>query len=267
MEKTSVKFCQFSGAYPIPNFAAISQRTVWITAVTIALVGTVESLLALEAADKIDPFRRISPANRELCAQGIGNIVSGLIGGLPITSVVVRTSTNIYSGARTWTSALVSGVLLLVAILAVPSWLSRIPLASLAVVLIVVGYKLTKPRVYVEMYKRGWDQFLPFVATVVAVVLTDLLRGVLMGLVIGLFFVLRANHHSAITVVNMDNMFLIRFNKDATFVNKNEFRTKLRKIPDGAHVILDGTKALFIDQGIYEVAEDFKKMAFESVKR
>jgi len=251
----------FLGEMKFPNFAAVTQQGVWITAVTIALVASLESLLSLEAADKLDPYRRISPPHRELRAQGVGNIVSGLLGGLPVTSVVVRTSANVYAGARTWMSSFVHGVFLLVASLAIPRLLNLVPLASLAMVLILVGYKLTKPKIYSEMYRRGWDQFLPFIATVLAVVFTDLLKGVLIGLVIGLFFVIRTNHRAAITVVNMENFFLMRLNKDATFVNKSELRSKLRRIPEGAHVVLDGTKALFIDHDIYEVAEDFKKMA------
>jgi MFS superfamily sulfate permease-like transporter len=139
--------------------------------------------------------------------------------------------------------------------------LNLVPLASLAMVLILVGYKLTKPKIYMDMLNRGWDQFLPFIATVLAVVFTDLLKGVLIGLVIGVFFVIRANHRSAVTIESMDNMYLARLNKDVTFVNKSELRAKLRRIPEGAHVILDGTKALFIDHDIREVAEDFKKMA------
>jgi MFS superfamily sulfate permease-like transporter len=244
-----------------PNWSALSQKAVWITAVTIALVASLESLLSLEAADKLDPYRRISPAHRELRAQGIGNIISGLLGGLPVTSVVVRTSANVYAGARTWVSSFVHGTLLLGASLLIPSILNLVPLACLAMVLILVGYKLTKPKVYVTMYKRGWDQFLPFIVTVLAVVFTDLLKGVLIGLVIGLFFVIRTNHRAAMTVVNLDRMFLMRLNKDATFVNKSEFRSKLREIPEGSHVILDGTKALVIDHDILDATEDFKKMA------
>jgi MFS superfamily sulfate permease-like transporter len=249
------------GELKFPNFAAITQQSVWITAATIALVASLETLLSLEAADKLDPYRRISPPHRELRAQGIGNFVSGLLGGLPVTSVVVRTSANVYAGGRTWLSSLVHGALLLSASLAIPKLLNLVPLASLAMVLILVGYKLTKPKIYAEVYRLGWDQFLPFIATVLAVVFTDLLKGVLIGLVIGLFFVIRANHHAAITVVTIDNQHLLRLNKDTTFVNKSELRSKLRLIPEGAHVILDGTKALYIDHDIQEVAEDFRKMA------
>jgi MFS superfamily sulfate permease-like transporter len=258
---TPSSFGGLLGEMRFPDFAALSNQAVWITAITIALVASLETLLSLEAADKLDPFRRISSPHRELRAQGIGNIISGLIGGLPVTSVVVRTSANVYAGGRTWLSSFVHGCLLLVASLAIPRLLNLVPLASLAMVLILVGYKLTKPKIYLAMYQRGWDQFLPFIATVLAVVFTDLLKGVLIGLVIGLFFVIRANHRSAVTVESMGNLYLARLNKDVTFVNKSELRSKLRTIPEGAHVVLDGTKALFIDHDIVEVAEDFKKMA------
>ena len=239
----------------------MARQEVWFAAVTIAIVASLESLLSLEAADKLDPFRRISPPNRELRAQGVANIISGLIGGLPITNVVVRTSANVYAGARTWVSSFTHGALLLGATFLIPQVLNLSPLASLAVVLIAVGYKLTRPAVFREMYAHGWDQFLPFVVTVLAVVFTDLLKGVLVGLMVALFFVLRKNHHDAVTMVQLDNTYLMRINKDSTFVNKSEFRTKLRSIPEGSHVILDGTRALYIDQDIYEVASDFRKLA------
>jgi MFS superfamily sulfate permease-like transporter len=252
---------EFLAELRFPDFSALNHQSVWITAVTLALVASLESLLSLEAADKLDPYRRISSPHRELCAQGIGNIISGMVGGLPVTCVVVRTSANVYAGARTWVSAFTHGVLLLASTVTIPRLLNLIPLASLAVVLILVGYKLTKPKIYQAMFRRGWDQFLPFIATVLAVVFTDLLKGVLIGLVVGLFFVIRANHRRAFSVVHMDNYYLMRLNKDATFVNKSELRSRLREIPEGSHVVLDGTRALFIDHDIKEVAEDFRKMA------
>ena len=218
-------------------------------------------MLSLEAADRLDPFKRISPPNRELRAQGIGNLVSGLIGGLPITTVAVRTSANVYAGGRTWMSAFVHGVLLLAAVILIPGWLKLTPLASLAAVLIVVGFKLTKLSLYRKMYALGWDQFVPFITTVVAMVFSDLLTGVLIGIVCGAFFIIRTNHHEAITVVSQGSNHLMRFNKDASFVNKNEFRDKLRRIPDGSHVLIDGTRALFIDHDIMEAVVDFQELA------
>jgi MFS superfamily sulfate permease-like transporter len=251
----------FFGQFMLPDFTVLGNRQVWTVAVTIAIVGSLETLLSLEAADRLDPYHRISPPNRELRAQGVGNLISGLIGGLPITSVVVRTSANVYAGARTWTSAFIHGLLLLGSTLLIPNLLNLTPLACLASILIVVGYKLTKPALYKQMRSLGLGQFLPFLVTVVAIVFTDLLIGVLVGMTVGLFFVIRANHHESITVVTQDNYYLMRFNKDASFVNKNEFRTKLRAIPDNSHVILDGTKALYIDRDIFEAAEDFQKLA------
>jgi MFS superfamily sulfate permease-like transporter len=244
-----------------PDFSAFTSQKVWMVAGTLAVVASLESLLSLEAADRLDPYKRISPPNRELRAQGIGNLISGLLGGLPITSVVVRTSANVYAGAMTWMSSFIHGVLLFASTLLIPSVLNWTPLACLAAILIVIGYKLTKPVLYRQMFNLGWSQFIPFVVTVAAIVFTDLLKGVLVGLACGIFFVIRTNHHDAITVVSQDNYYLMRFNKDASFVNKNELRTRLRKIPDGSHLIIDGRKALYIDHDIHEAVEDFKALA------
>jgi MFS superfamily sulfate permease-like transporter len=244
-----------------PDFTRFGDSQVWTIALTIAVVASIESLLSLEAADKLDPYKRISPPNRELRAQGIGNVISGMLGGLPVTSVVVRTSANVYAGARTWMSAFTHGVLLLLSALFIPTLLNLTPLACLAAVLLTVGYKLTKPVLYREVYAAGWSQFLPFMVTLLAIVFTDLLKGVIVGLVTGIFFVIRANHHQAITVVSQERFHLMRFNKDVSFVNKNELRTKLRKIPAGSHLIIDGTRALYVDHDIQEVVEDYKKLA------
>jgi MFS superfamily sulfate permease-like transporter len=251
----------FFGQLTAPDFHAIANPKVWTIAMTIAIVASIETLLSLEAADRLDPYKRISPPNRELMAQGLGNLISGMIGGLPITSVVVRTSANVYAGARTKLAALFHGVLLLAAVLLIPAFLNLTPLACLAAILMLVGYKLTKWSLYTGMFALGWTQFLPFIVTVLAIVLTDLLTGVLIGLALGLFFVIRQNHHESITVVNQDNYYLMRLNKDATFVNKSELRTKLREFPAGAHVLIDGIKALYVDRDIVEVVEDFKLMA------
>lgn len=243
-----------------PDFSRAADPNVWMVAVTLAVVASIETLLSIEAADRLDPYRRITPTNRELLAQGAGNILSGLLGGLPITSVVVRTSANVFAGARTWMSSFIHGWLLL-SVLFLPGLLNQIPLACLAAVLIQIGYKLAKPSLFRSMYARGWSQFLPFVTTVTAIVFTDLLKGVLVGVLVGIFFVLRANHHDALTVVHQDRYYLVRFNKDASFVNKNELRTRLRSIPENSHVILDATKALYIDQDIRETVEDFMTLA------
>jgi len=249
------------GQITLPDFSQITNTQVWIVAFTLAIVGSLESLLSLEAADRLDPYKRISSPNQELRAQGAGNLVSGLLGGLPVTSVVVRTSANVYAGARTWVSSFTHGVLLLVSALLIPNFLNLTPLSCLAAILILVGYKLTKPAIYSAMYRSGWSQFLPFFVTLTAIVFTDLLKGVLIGIAFGLLFVIRANHHEAITVVNQDRFYLMRFNKDASFVNKSELRSKLRKIPAGAHLIIDGTRALYTDHDILDVVDDFKQLA------
>ncbi|HKN88267.1 MAG TPA: SulP family inorganic anion transporter [Nitrospiraceae bacterium] len=247
--------------FTFPDFSTFFAPSLWAIALTLAVVASLETLLSLEAADRIDPYRRISSPSRELWAQGVGNMVSGMLGGLPVTSVVLRTSANVHAGGRTWVAAFVHGLLLLLSALLIPHLLNRTPLASLAAILMMVGYKLTKPGLYQSVYRLGMNQFIPFLVTVLAIVFTDLLKGVLIGLVCGLFFVLRSNHHEAVTVVSKGNAYLIRFNKDATFINKNELRTKLRAIERGTEVLIDGTKALYIDRDIVEVVEDFQKLA------
>jgi MFS superfamily sulfate permease-like transporter len=254
-------FSGFVGLFSFPEFSALMRQDVWITAITIAVVASLETLLSLEAADKLDPYKRVSSPNRELFAQGTGNFCSGLIGGLPITSVVVRTSANIYAGGRTRMSAFFHGLLLLVAVLAIPYWLNRVPLSCLAAILMLVGYKLSNPKLFKRMWAAGYAQFLPFVVTVAGVVLIDLLKGVLLGLAVGLFFVLRSNHHQAVTVVNDDNLYLLRFNKDMSFLNKADLKFRLSAIPDGAHLLIDGHNATFVDTDIDDVIADFLENA------
>lgn len=252
---------EYFSQFTLPDWGALTNQKVWMVAGTLAVVASLESLLSLEAADRLDPYKRISPPNRELRAQGIGNIVSGMLGGLPVTSVVVRTSANVYAGAMTWMSSFIHGLLLFASTLLIPWVLNLTPLACLAAILIVIGFKLTKPALYRQMFRLGWSQFIPFVVTVTAIVFTDLLKGVVVGFVCGIFFIIRTNHHDAITVVNQENYYLMRFNKDASFVNKNELRSRLRKIPEGSHLIVDGRKALYVDQDIHEVLSDFSQLA------
>jgi MFS superfamily sulfate permease-like transporter len=225
---------------------------------TIAVVASIESLLSVEASDKLDPFRRISSTNRELFAQGAGNIVSGLLGGLPVTAVIVRSSANIYAGARTKTSGFLHGILILIAVLLIPGLLNKIPLACLAAILIAVGYKLAHPSLFYQMYKDGASQYVPFVLTILGIVFTDLLTGVLLGMVLGLYFVVKTNHHDALTIVHEESNYLVRLNKDLSFINKAELKDALETIPDNTTVMLDGTKSMFIDHDIYDIVKDFK---------
>ncbi len=252
---------EFASNFTPPDFSQWLNPKIWKTAFVIAIVGSVETLLNLEAADKLDPYRRISPPNRELFAQGVGNALSGMIGGLPLTSVVVRTSANVFAGARTRMACFTHGALLLISVILFPTLLNRIPLACLAAILILVGYKLTRFDIYKEQFRAGWAQFLPFIFTVAAIIFTDLLTGVLLGIAFGLFFVIRSNHHAAITLVRQDRFFLIRFNKDATFLIKSDLKSKLRSIPPGSHLFIDGTRAFYMDHDIYEVLHDFERLA------
>ncbi len=240
-----------------PDFSRITDPLVWKIALTVAIVGSLESLLSLEASDKLDPEKRISDPNAELRAQGLGNLVSGFFGGLPVTSVIVRSSANIYSGAKTRLSSIVHGGLLLVAVLLIPAVLNRVPLACLAAILLSVGYKLSSWKIIRSVWKEGWSQFLPFAITVAGIVLTDLLKGILIGLCVSIFFLMRAYTRTAVTMVQDGQNFLIRLNKDLTFVNKQELKARLREVPDGARLVIDGVRAHYVDHDAVEVIREF----------
>lgn len=249
-------------AFNFPALSALSNPQVYVAAFTLAIVAGIESLLSLEAADKLDPKRRVSSANRELKAQGIGNMVSGLIGGLPITSVVVRTSVNIYSGSQTRLSSFIHGLFLLLAVAAIPGLLNHIPLACLAALLLSVGYKLAKWEIFKKMYQEGPDQFIPFIITVVAIIFTDLLIGIAIGLIVGMLYVIYTNNRSAISVTRDKENVLVLFKKDVSFLNKGH----LKEVLDGLHkndmVFIDGTRAQFIDHDIFTLIQEFKENAF-----
>jgi MFS superfamily sulfate permease-like transporter len=248
---------EFFGQFSLPDFGLITTPAIWTTALTLALVASVETLLSIEAVDKLDPFRRVTPTNRELVAQGVGNIASGLIGGLPVTSVIVRSSANVSSGARTKMSAIAHGLLLLLSILAIPSLLNFIPLAALAAVLISVGFKLTKPAIYLAKYSSGWPYFMPFVVTIVAILLTDLLVGVVIGVVVGSVFVLAQNFRSAIALEQVEKNYTIRFKKDLFFTHKHELKRTLAQLPDGSALLIDFSNLSYIDKDNIEIINDF----------
>lgn len=247
--------------FTFPNFSYLNLPVVWTSGITIAIVASLETLLNIEAADELDPLQRVTPTDRELKAQGIGNIISGLIGGLPVTSVVVRTSANANAGAKTKMSAILHGILLLACVALIPGVLNLIPLSALAAILIYTGYKLAKPSIFKELYKKGFDQFAPFVVTIVAIIFTDLLIGIVIGIVVGLFFVMRANFKTALLVVNDDNKYLFRLRKDVSFLNKPLLKKKLEEVPDNAYVIIDISRAEFIDGDVIEVINHFLKHA------
>lgn len=252
---------EFISFFTMPDFSYINLPVVWTTGLTIAIVASLETLLNIEAADNLDPYNRVTPTNRELKAQGVGNLVSGLIGGLPITSVVVRTSANINSGAKTKMSTIFHGMLLLLCVALIPGVLNLIPLSALAAILIYTGYKLAKPSIFVQLYKKGFDQFIPFVATVVVIIFTDLLTGIIIGIGIGLFFVIRSNFKSSLMVVHDSNRYLFRFRKDISFLNKPLLKSKLEKVPANSYVLIDIMRADFIDKDVVEVINDFNKHA------
>lgn len=240
-----------------PNFGQLDNPQVYAVALTMAIVASLETLLSLEAVDKIDPFKRIAPTNRELKAQGLGNLLSGLMGGLPLTAVIVRSAANVNAGARTKMSCFCHGLLLLFSVMFLAEYLNLAPLASLAAVLLLVGYKLASPGLFAEMYRKGVNQFAPFLVTVLAILLTDLLKGIAVGMAVGLFFVVRANYQSAITLTRDGNHYLLRLHKDVSFLNKALLRDCLARIEEGGYVIVDGTRAQFVDDDILETLVDF----------
>ena len=248
---------EFVSFFTMPNWNYISLPIVWTTGLTLAIVASLETLLNVEAADNLDPYRRVTPTNRELKAQGIGNLVSGMIGGLPVTSVVVRTSANLNAGAKTKLSAILHGIMLLLCVAFIPSILDAIPLSALAAILIYTGYKLAKPSIFTDFYKKGFDQFFPFIVTVIVIILTDLLIGIGVGIIVGLFFVVRTNFKTSLLVVHDDSRYLFRFRKDISFLNKPLLKEKLEQVPVNSSVIIDITRADFIDADVADVINDF----------
>lgn len=246
---------------PSNIFSWISMGVVWKAAFTFAIIGSLETLLSLEAVDKLDPMRRASRPNRELVAQGIGNLTAGLLGGIPMTSVIVRSSANVYAGGRTRLSSMFHGLFLLLSVVLIPWILNLIPLASLSAILIVVGYKLANTKLIKQVYAAGYDQFIPFAVTIAGVIIFDLLTGVLIGTALGLCVVLVMNYHRAFTVVQEENRFYFRFAKDVSFLQKIDLKRALARLPDNSDVIIDGGGSMFIDHDILELLEDFRRSA------
>lgn len=247
----------------LPDFGGIGNSQVWAYAGIIAFVASVESLLCAEATDKMDPQKRITPMNKELRAQGLANVVAGLIGGLPITQVIVRSSANVQSGARTRTSAIFHGALILISVLLLPNVLNMIPKASLAAILFIVGFKLVRPALFKLMFTKGWNQFIPFVVTIIAILLTDLLIGVGIGLAVAIVFILVSNFLSPYTYEIEDEdedgnpIIRIKISEVASFLNKGNILSTLRSIPDESHVIIDARKTQMMDFDVEEVILEF----------
>lgn len=240
-----------------PDFAQILNPAVAIHAIQIALLASVETLLCIEAMDRLNPLQQPTPRSRELIAQGAGNLLSACMGGLPMTSVIVRSSTNINAGARTKKASIIHGLLLSASILFLVPWINLIPEASLAAVLFVTGLRLTHPRILREMWQRGLNQSIPFFLTILAILFDDLLKGVLIGTVVGVVFVIKSNFHSGISLTQDENKYLVRFRKDITFLNKIKLRDLFEKIAPNSSVVIDGTRAEFIDRDILDCISDF----------
>ncbi len=245
-----------------PDFASIANPQVWIVAATIAIVASVETLLCVEAADRMDVHRRYTDTNVELKAQGIGNVISGFLGGLPMTSVVVRTSANINAGAKSKMSAIIHGFLLLLSVVTIPFILNRIPLATLAAILLVVGYKLAKPATIKHFWQKGKYQFVPFIATLLAVVFTDLLKGVALGIVISVIFVLKGNLKRAYNFRKEEygdgDVIHIDLAQEVSFLNKAAIKSTLNKLPENSKVIIDANDTVYIAHDILDLIYEFK---------
>lgn len=252
---------EFSALLTFPDISQIGNYHIYVVAVTLAAVASIETLLCIEATDKLDTQRRITDTNRELRAQGVGNMLSGAIGGLPITSVIVRSSANIHAGARTKLSTIIHGVLLLVSVLLIPNLLNKIPLSTLAAILLVVGYKLAHPSVFVQTYRKGINQFVPFIVTVIAILLTDLLVGVGIGFSVGLVLILRANLSIAYRYdhesYDGSAAMTVRLAEQLTFLNKVAIRHMLDKLPAGANVTIDASATRYMDSDITEILREF----------
>ena len=252
----------FFGQFSFPNFAVISNIDVWIVAFTIALVASLETLLCVEATDKLDPNKNVTPTNRELFAQGTGNIISGLIGGLPITQVIVRSSANIQSGGRSKTSAIIHGFFLLISILLIPTLLNMIPLSVLAAILLVVGYKLAKPALFKKMFDLGWKQFIPFTVTVFGIIFIDLLYGIGLGLAVGIVVILiKSYQNSHFLHIEGEGVgegkIKMTLAEEVTFFNKGAILKELDSIPPNSHLELDVRKTRYLDNDIIEILDDF----------
>jgi len=254
----------FMQLFAFPDFSALARPAVYGAAVTLAVIASLETLLTIEAVDKIDPQQRKSPANRELLAQGAGNIVSGFLGGLPMTSVIVRSGANLNAGAQTKISAIFHGVLLLGCVAFLPQWLNQIPLCALAAILIVTGYKLASPKIIGQMWKEGKYQFLPFAITIVSIVFTNLLTGILIGLGISLLFILYSNFrrpiHQVLEKHLSGNVMRIELPPQVSFLNRAAIQKSLYEIPVGGSILIDARNADYIDPDILDLLTDFKNV-------
>jgi MFS superfamily sulfate permease-like transporter len=245
----------------LPDFAAITNAQVWTTALTLAIVASLESLLSVKAVDEIDPKRRVTDKNRELLAQGTGNLLSGLLGGLPVTSVIVRSSANVESGADSKLSTILHGIWLLLGLAIIPAVLNLIPLSALAAILIATGYKLAKPALFVQRWKQGYTQFAPFVITVLAILFTDLLVGIGIGLLVGFAFMIWRSSGNIITYVEYGGTVMVRARRNLHFMHKPALVQALNRVPDGAKLLVDLSGTSYVDLDCIDIINGFVKGA------
>lgn len=256
-------FSDFIKQLSFPQWSSWTNPKVYLYAFIIAMVASLESLLNVKAGEKLDKKRRYCSKDQELIAQGVGNMVTGLIGGIPITSVIVRTSVNIQAGAKTKFAAILHGCFLLIAVMLIPDWLNKIPLSSLAAILIFTGYKLTKPSIYATIYRQGTDRFIPFIATVISIVIFNLLAGILIGLVISLFYILRSNSQARLDIFQefypngVTNRLVLP--QQITFLNKASLIAELDSIPKNSQFIIDARYSNYIDKEIIELIKEFEQ--------
>jgi len=246
-----------------PDFSQFGNPAVYLSALTLGVVSSLKTLLSLEAVDRMDPYKRVTPANRELIAQGIGNVCSGLIGGLPLAQVIVRSSVGIQSGAKTKATGFICALLLLFAVILIPELLNKIPLATLASVLLLAGFKLIRPKAFKIMYKAGMYHFIPFCVTILGMVFTDLLIGLVLGLIVALFSILLENYKSAfyLNESHIGNKIILRLSEHVSFLNKANIQQTFEQLPNNSEVILDATRSKYIDYDVFEIIENFRTEA------
>lgn len=257
---------EFKAMFVLPDLtsATLTNSKVWVVGITIAIVASIETLLCIEAADRMDPHKRFTNTNVELKAQGIGNLLSGLIGGLPMTSVVVRSSANANAGAQTKSSTIIHGLLLMVSVLTIAPFLNKIPLATLAAILLLIGYKLAKPSLFKHFIEKGKYQYIPFIATVLAVVFLDLLKGVALGMLISIFFVLKGNFKRAYSFKKDEyhdgDLINIKLAQEVSFLNKAAIKTTLSSIPENSKVVIDASDTVYIAHDVLDLIQEFQEI-------
>jgi MFS superfamily sulfate permease-like transporter len=253
---------EFIYATHFPDMKELTNYEVYVIAITIAIVASIETLLSVEAIDKLDPLKRKTHANRELFAQGVGNIMSGMLGGLPMTAVIVRGSVNVSAGARSRQSAILHGLFIVIAMVFLAPLINTIPLSCLAAVLVYTGYKLFQPSQFIQMYRRGWNQLMPFVLTIAAIIFTDLLIGVMIGLIVSALFIVKQDYEGAtLKIIDTGKRKKLVFGESITFLHKQRLQYFLSELQTGNILEIDASNTYFIDASIQEILDEFKETA------